>query len=213
MPPTVAIVCVAAHAAKPWQYCAWAAKITQCIARRSEALPSALPAGAERLPAAAGSARFPIPPKPSQIFPILSRGKQVCALRRYIVSRNKNQPPFQGFKPHTRAAVCVAAVGLVGLVGLVGQVGRALPPTVTIVCVWQAEHYPACSLRGWRVYRLQRALPASHTLPYTLILSHILSRGKQVCALRRHTVCRNTPHTRAIVCVAAERSITVNNGK
>ena len=51
-----------------------AAKITQRIARRSGALPSALPTGAERLPAAAGFARFPILPKPSQIFPILSRG-------------------------------------------------------------------------------------------------------------------------------------------
>ncbi len=51
-----------------------AAKITQRIARRSGALPSALSAGAERLPAAAGFARFPILPKPSQTFPILSRG-------------------------------------------------------------------------------------------------------------------------------------------
>ena len=71
LPPAVAILCVS-----------------------SGALPSVQLAGAERLPAAAGFARFPSLPKPSQIFPILSRGtsgfvalrrdKQAFALQQYI---------------------------------------------------------------------------------------------------------------------------------
>ncbi|MBR7145942.1 MAG: hypothetical protein IKD10_13520, partial [Lentisphaeria bacterium] len=67
---------------------------------------------------------------PSQIFPILSRGKQVFAIQRYIVCRcTPHTPGFVTLRRGKRAIVCVAAVRQVGRVGLVGQVGQALPPT------------------------------------------------------------------------------------
>ena len=57
------------------------------IVRGRLALPGGSLAGAERQPAAAGFARFPILPKPSQIFPILSRGTQAFALQQHIACR------------------------------------------------------------------------------------------------------------------------------
>ncbi len=80
-------------------YCSQAVAIV-CVVGRT--LPGVSLAGAERLPAAAGFARFSILLKPSQIFPILSRGtsgfvalrrdKQVFALRRYSVCRYLRLP-------------------------------------------------------------------------------------------------------------------------
>ena len=64
LPPITATLCVAAKRRKT------AAALCVC----GRALPGVSLAGAERLPAAAGFARFPSLPKPSQIFPILSRG-------------------------------------------------------------------------------------------------------------------------------------------
>ena len=77
LPPITATLCVAAKRRKT------AAALCVC----GRALPGVSLAGAERQPAAAGFARFPILPKPSQIFPILSRGTQAFALQRHIVCR------------------------------------------------------------------------------------------------------------------------------
>ena len=157
----------------------------------SGALPNALPAGAERLPAAAGFARFPILPKPSQIFPILSRGKQVFALRCYIVCC---------CTPHTRAVRLMAA-----FVRSIGKVWEELGVFGCIAANWcDSVRVTSRALPGVLPAETER-LPAAAgfarfpILPKPSQIFPILSRGKQVFALRCYIVCRCTPHTRAIV--------------
>ena len=75
-----------------------------------------------------------------------------------------------------------------------GMYGSIAAHCSDIVC--GGWHYPAYSLPEWCVYRLQRALPASHTLSYIPILSHNLSRGTSGFVVLRRDKPNGSPPSR-----------------